>query len=99
MADETPGMTPDQARLVLQAALNSPLPRFYVNSFINASSPVDILTVFQCNNQHVFIVNLSYTVAKTLANTLGNLVRDYEARHNLTIPVVGMASTSAPPAS
>jgi hypothetical protein len=81
-----------RAQQAINAALNSPLPRFYANSFISAGSPSDILTVFQCNGQNICTLNLNFITAKTLAISLTNMIADYEKNNNLTIPTMDIAS-------
>lgn len=84
----TQSVTADQARAMMQAALNAPIPRLYVNSFMNASTESDIMTILQCNGQNTCIMNFSYMTAKAWAIALTELVSDYERRHKLEIPAL-----------
>src|SRR5207253_3079366 len=86
-------ITPEQGQAMIQAALNSPLPRFYANSFMQGATDSDIMTIFQCNGQNIFILNMSYVSAKTLANGLSELLEAYEARNRLIVPTIGRALT------
>ena len=81
-----------RAQQAINAALNSPLPRFYANSFISAISPSDVLTIFQANGQNICVLNLNLITAKTLATSLGNMLAEYEKNNNLIIPVMDLAS-------
>jgi len=74
------------ATAVLQQALRSPLPRFYANSFINALTDADVMTIFQANGQAVAILNMNYTVAKTLCNALSQAVGEYEKKFSTKVP-------------
>lgn len=79
-----------QAEAMLRAALASPLPRFYSNSFINAATDSDIMTVFQGNGQPICIMNYSYTTAKSFMIALKRIIDAYEERHKVEIPAVGI---------
>jgi hypothetical protein len=94
MAEESEQLSQAQAQAVFQAALASPLPRFYANMFMNAGSDSDIMTVFQCNGQNVCVMNMSYVTAKTLAEALAELVTTYETRHKIAIPTMEKANTA-----
>jgi len=72
------GITPENAAQMFEAALRSPIPRFYANGFINGLSQSDITTVFQCNGAPVLVMNLSYISAKSLAVELMKLIVDVE---------------------
>ena len=78
----------DQARAsaALQQALRSPIPRIYANSFLNALTDADVMTVFQSNGQPIALLNMNYTVAKSLANALSIAVREYEKKFNTNVP-------------
>jgi pyridoxal biosynthesis lyase PdxS len=78
----------DAASHAIRAALRAPLPRFYANSFVNAVSDADIMTVLQCNGQNVCIFNFNYVLAKTYAKALIEAVAEYEKRNSLTVPVI-----------
>jgi hypothetical protein len=96
MSDQTSNATtPAQVQAALQGALNTPLPRFYVNSFINASTPNDILTIFQCNGQNLCVFNFGYVFAKTMAKALNGMVEDYEKRNQITVPIISVETSSS----
>lgn len=59
-------------------ALESDVPRIYFNGFVNAFSAGDILCVLESNGHPVGIMNMSYTVAKTLSAGLGQLITKLE---------------------
>jgi|WetSurMetagenome_2_1015567.scaffolds.fasta_scaffold118454_1 hypothetical protein len=50
------------------------IPRIYANGFMNALGNGDTTIVLQLNGVPVAILNLSYTMSKTLAVKLGNMI-------------------------
>jgi len=54
------------------------VPKLYCNGFVNALGSGDITVLLQRNSQPVAMLNLSYTVAKSLATKLGDLVSTME---------------------
>lgn len=58
----------------INQALESDVPRIYFNGFVNGFSAGDIMCVLERNGQPVGIMNMSYTVAKTLSASLASLV-------------------------
>ncbi len=65
----------------LKDAVTRPdVPKIYANGFSVGLSNADIMIIFQkFGPAPVAIVNLSYTLAKTLAQRLGALVAEFEA--------------------
>ncbi|MCZ7595344.1 MAG: hypothetical protein M5U16_10870 [Hyphomicrobium sp.] len=80
MADQKsqPGVNPKDAPDRVTKALESDVPQIYANGFINALSNGDILTVLERNNKPVAVLNLSFTVAKTLGISLSQTVAQFE---------------------
>lgn len=70
MADEKEGLHDKR----FNQALQSDVPRIYFNGFVSGFSAGDIICVLERNSQPVGIVNMSYTVAKTLSASLATLV-------------------------
>src|SRR5687767_14094391 len=70
----------DITEQMLQAALeNADVPKVYANGFGVGLSNADIFVVFQRFVPNpVAVVNLSYTLAKTLAQRLGRVVSEFE---------------------
>lgn len=60
-------------------ALAADIPNIYFNGFVNAVGAGDILTVLERNGRPVAVLNMSYTVAKTLALALGTTISQFEA--------------------
>ena len=69
-----------EAENAVEKAVEDPqIPKIYANSFGVGLTNADIFVVFQRFGQRpVAIVNLSYTLAKTLAQRLGTLVAEFE---------------------
>lgn len=77
-----------QARLI-QTALNSPIPKFYANSFGLAQSSSDLSLVLLLNNQPVGTINMSYITAKSLVHDLNGLINSIEKAAKQEIQTIG----------
>jgi len=64
----------------LDSALNADIPHLYANAFTNAIGNGDVIIVLRQGGKQVATLNLSYTVAKTLASKLGELINTLENR-------------------
>jgi hypothetical protein len=80
------------AQTAVQQALRSPLPRLYINSFVNVLTDADVMLILQCNQQNVGILNMNYTVAKSLVNALSVAIAGYEKRFTTEVPNIEIAS-------
>ena len=70
----------------LQEAFKNPeIPNLYANTFIMASGTGDITLLFERNGVSVATLNVSYTVAKSLAVLLGQSISDLEKESGNTI--------------
>lgn len=58
------------------------VPKIYINGFGLGLSNADVHLVLQFASQPVAIVNLSFTLAKTLAQRLGRVVSEFESTMN-----------------
>jgi hypothetical protein len=73
MSDEKPSQEQvTQERLA--RGMDVSVPQIYFNGFVSTMSSGDVLTVLERNGKPVVVLNMSYTVAKTLAISLGQLV-------------------------
>ena len=54
------------------------VPCFYFNGFATAASTGDIASILEQNGKPVAVLNMSYTVAKTLSVSLGNIIAAIE---------------------
>jgi hypothetical protein len=84
MASDNEKATGDEKKTghgeILAVALNdSSLPRIYANGFAAGLGNADLMVVFQLAGKPVAILNVSYTLAKTLAQKLGGLVTQFES--------------------
>jgi len=61
------------------------LPSIYFNSFITSISLGDVVLVLRRSNRTVAVLNASYTVAKTLAERLGEAIAQLESTIGSTI--------------
>lgn len=70
----------------LNEALKDPqVQRIYANGFINALGIGDVMILLQNSKKPIAVLNLSYTVAKTLAIKLGALISQLEDSTGNTI--------------
>lgn len=96
MADDTKDKTPSQR--IDAALLSEEIPSFYCNGFANTLSTGDITTVLEMNGKPVAILNMSYTIAKTLSQKLGVLIAKLESatgREMLTNDEIAAALTKS----
>lgn len=69
----------DADQRIQRATEATNIPNLYANGFVNHVTQGDILTVLEHNGKPVATINLSYTVAKTLALSIGTLISQLEA--------------------
>jgi hypothetical protein len=79
MSDEKRSKELDAQERVDRAKEDASVPQIYFNGFIDTLSTGDVLTVLERNGKPVVVLNMSYTVAKTLAVSLGQLVSQFES--------------------
>ena len=82
----------------IQRALEADVPSIYFNGFINGFGAGDIVCVLERNGQPAGIINMSYTLAKTLSESLAQLIGTIEEASNqpiLTTHEVGKYLSSA----
>ena len=87
--------SPDQR---IQRALEADVPRIYFNGFVNGFGAGDIVCVLERNGQPTGVINMSYTLAKTLSVSLAQLIATLEEASNqpiLTTNEVGKYLASA----
>lgn len=71
---------------VIETAISSAeIPKLYCNGFTVAIGTSDILVVLQNNQQSVAVLNISFTIAKTLVQKLNGLVGTIETASGNTI--------------
>ena len=61
-------------------AKDAHVPEIYINGFVNGLGNGDVYTVLERNGTPVAILNMSYTLAKTFAVSLGGVIAQLEAR-------------------
>ncbi len=69
----------------IEAAFNSDVPQLYCNAFSCGISTGDIVVAFERNGKPVGVLNMSYTVAKTLGASLCELLEQFEAATDRTM--------------
>lgn len=78
--------TPKDITEIMNSAITDPnVPKIYANGFATGVGNGDTLIVLQQNSRPVAVLNLSFTVAKTLALKLGNVIKGVEDKANTVI--------------
>lgn len=65
---------------VKNAISSGQVPAVYANGFIIFIGQSDVGLILQTNGKEVCVLNMSYTMAKTMVEKLGITVRDFEAK-------------------
>lgn len=66
---------------VLSAALrDTAIPKLYANGFVNALGGGDSTILLQRNGEPIAVLNLSYSLAKTLAVKLSAMIKELEEK-------------------
>src|SRR6188472_1874281 len=64
----------------VERALASDVPKIYFNGFVNSLTGGDIVTILEINGRPAAVLNMSFTVAKSLAVGLGQIIGSLEER-------------------
>jgi len=71
---------------MINDAISDPeVPKIYANGFATGIGNGDTVVVLQQNTIPIAVLNLSFTVAKTLTLKLGNLIKEIEDKANTVI--------------
>src|SRR3989304_6622316 len=74
MTTATDQKTPEDLGKIIEKAVEDNIETIYFNGFTNALGVGDVVILLQKNSKSVAILNTSYTVAKTLAIKLGEMI-------------------------
>jgi hypothetical protein len=69
---------PDKPDPVTEAIESEEVIKIYANGFANFFTNSDIGLIFSRNNKPIALLNISLTLAKTLAEKLGQMIHDFE---------------------
>ena len=84
----------DQLLEFIQRAENDPdVPKIYFNGFLTAMGEGDVAVTLKRGQIPVAVLNMSYTVAKTLAEQLRNLIGNLETATNHNIMTTNEIAT------
>lgn len=75
----------DENKERIARAFDADIPNIYFNGFLNSISSGDIISILERNGKPVAVLNMSYTVAKTLALSLGQLISQFESGTDRTM--------------
>lgn len=67
------------------AILSDEVPKYYVNGFASFQGNSDMGIVFQCNGKPNLVINMSFTLAKTLSEKINNMISDFEEKTGINI--------------
>jgi hypothetical protein len=76
----------ESLRKLVDSAMDDPaVPKLYCNGFVNSLTNGDMVIGLMRNGRPVAIINLSYTMAKSLAEKVGELITQLEHKsgHNI----------------
>ena len=79
MSDEKPTSIDQEQQDRIARAIDAGVPQIYFNGFVNTISIGDVLTILERNGKPVVVLNMSYTIAKTLAVALGQIISQFES--------------------
>jgi len=79
MSDEKPASIEQEQQDRIARAIDAGVPQIYFNGFLNTISIGDVLTILERNGKPVVVLNMSYTIAKTLAVSLGQIISQFES--------------------
>ena len=77
--------TPDFDMMIQQGLTLPDEKQIYANGFVVSMSPTDAIIVLQKNNKPVISINLSHTIAKTLAQQLAGIIGNFEKETDIKI--------------
>lgn len=75
----------DKTQTNINDVLASDIPETYINGFQIAAGQADIILILQRNGKNVETINLSFTIAKTLAQGLSEVVQKFETETGMNI--------------
>ena len=76
------GANPESIDILKIATSNPSIPKIYANGFTVGLTNADVAVVLQLSGQPVAILNISFTLAKTLAQKVGGVVSALEEAIN-----------------
>lgn len=82
------GTSAQQLQEIVESAF-AQTPLLYANGFVNGLGLTDAYLVLQANGRSVATVNMSISVAKTLAQSLTAMVDSYERETGQTVRTLG----------
>ncbi len=79
--------TAEQLQNIVKTAFEE-APTYYANGFINGLGMADAYIVLQTNDQSVAVVNMSLSMAKTMAANLLVMVQNFEQQTGHKVPTL-----------
>lgn len=76
--NKTPAKEQELAAILKEALSSDHVAHIYANGFINAFGNADVVVLLQRNAQPVAVLNMSYTMAKSFAEKLTELIANFE---------------------
>ncbi len=75
----------DKSVSFVKAAIDSGIPEEYANGFQILAGQADVVMILQRNGKSVESINMSFTVAKSLAQALSEVIQQIEAATGMDI--------------
>jgi len=82
--------TDERGKAIAEILHNPELPRYYANGFTTALGNSDVSLILQQHGRPVAIVHLSFVLAKTLAQKLGQAIVELETDIEISIPTTDL---------
>ena|SRR5688572_26237371 len=65
---------------IMEALQDETLPVIYFNGFVNTIGSGDVLIILKRHEKPVAVLNVSYSVAKSMATKLGGIIASFEQK-------------------
>lgn len=76
------------ARRTQEAFSNQEIPKIYANGFMSGHSKSDVYVILERNGQSIAVVNMSFTMAKTLQESLAKTISNIEVMNDHVIMTI-----------
>src|SRR5262245_5976047 len=85
-SSQVPATPRNRQQEIVDAALDDPtVPKIYANGFMMTVTNADLVIVLQVATRPKAVLNMSYTLAKTLQERLGRAIAEFEAKTGRTM--------------
>jgi hypothetical protein len=90
-------MTTEHTETIKRALTDADVPKLYANNFVCSLSVSDLSLIGRRNDSAEFVLNLSYTSAKSLQQLLGEMIEKLESHTGQAILTTKMIEQALEP--